>query len=289
MVRDECHLIIVAAMLFVGWLMPEVQAAEMQTSDGVFSRGDTYCEILWGKPPHFTVSWNGTGGYCPDSPGFYNITEADVQATHGADQAPGIIWNGIRVWTLDAFIPQEGGPSAPDRTEQTVYEYGSMYPDGSGFIMLKQATVTVSGSFYDPPSPVVRFQTAFFKSGTKVYELVAPGCTNVYTMQSYMIGRPGSFAVQSNEELETLGERLNLPEGWTYRTRVLSDDLYIYGVNGTTPVLRDILGNSYSQHDSPLREGLCEISPEATSSSTAKAGIGCGATSVIFFLLWSYL
>ena len=40
--------------------------------------------------------------------------------------------------------------------------------------------------------------------------------------------------------------------------RVLEEDLIITGVNGVTPVLQDDLSNSYSKHDSPIDESLCE-------------------------------
>jgi hypothetical protein len=41
--------------------------------------GGTYCEILWGASTNFTVSWNGTGGVCPENPGFFNVTAQDVK------------------------------------------------------------------------------------------------------------------------------------------------------------------------------------------------------------------
>jgi hypothetical protein len=57
--------------------------------------GGTYCEILWGATTNFTVSWNGTGGVCPENPGFFNVTAQDVKKMNV--QAINIIWNGMRV------------------------------------------------------------------------------------------------------------------------------------------------------------------------------------------------
>lgn len=70
---------------------------------------------------------------------------------------------------------------------------------------------------------VDRRATAVWLPGTTVYELVAPApeCT-VFTMQSFFIGRDAS-GVADASELPGLVEsgRLVLPQGWTYRTRVL--------------------------------------------------------------------
>lgn len=44
-------------------------------------------------------------GVRPENPGFFNVTAQDVKKVHG--QAINIIWNEMRVWTLDQFIPQQ--------------------------------------------------------------------------------------------------------------------------------------------------------------------------------------
>ena len=280
---------LVSSLLSLFMLVP----ASVRAAGNDFSRGDTYCEIVWGVPPNFVVSWNGFGGVCPDSPGFYNVTVADVQAVHGADKAPAIIWNGIRQWTLDAFIPQEGGPTEASNGESVFYEYGSdIFLGGGGFVMRRQATVVLgfdgddSSSTYDNPSMVARFQTAYFKANELVYELVAPNCSNIYAMQSVFIGRPGNFGVPGGiDELQTLGEKLSLPDGWTYRTCVLEEDLYIYGINGTTVVLQDDLGNSYSQHDKPFDSKLCESTTDTSSVSSLVPLLELGLLSFTLMLV----
>merc|ERR1712070_266164 len=99
----------------------------------------------------------------------------------------------------------------------------------------------------------------------------APNCSAIYTMQSFMIGRPGEWAVQEEEELLTLVEdrRIFPPEGWIYRSRVLEENLVITGVDGVTAVLSDDLRNSYSEHDFPIDTSIC---PPPESSGKHSSG-----------------
>jgi hypothetical protein len=50
----------------------------------------------------------------------------------------------------------------------------------------------------------------------------------------------------SRADLPQLGERLNLPEGWTYQSRVLESPLRIDTTSRAAQVLQDDLKNSYS-------------------------------------------
>ena len=235
------------------------------------ARGNTYCEVLWGALASgtLTVSWNGTTGDCPTSPGFYDLTEEDVRSVHGADEAQIVGWNGIRQWTLDALVPQE----QVDAEDIVYHSYGNMFPDGSGLLMREAATfpIPIGGMRAYTSNYVARSVTAVWKSGTEVYELVAPNCTQIYTMQSFMYGRPGDWYVKGGEEaLPTLAEDRKIfpPKGWIYRTRILDADLVIEGFNGTTEVLADDLKNSYSLHDS-VDVSIC---PDIGEGNTSPAG-----------------
>ena len=98
---------------------------------------------------------------------------------------------------------------------------------------------------------MTRHATFTWKAGASVYELVAPNCTAIFTMQSFYIGHPGDYGVQSEAELPTLASdgKINPPKGWVYRARTLQEDLIVEGVNGVTQVLSDEIGNSYSKLD----------------------------------------
>jgi hypothetical protein len=70
---------------------------------------------------------------------------------------------------------------------------------------------------------VDRGATFYFDAGKAVYELVDPQGT-AYVMQALCIGVDPTM---SEASLLTLGERLHMPDGWTYRTRILHEELVI--------------------------------------------------------------
>ena len=88
----------------------------------------------------------------------------------------------------------------------------------------------------------VKRDTEFaFDAGREVYELTAPD-GSVYIMQSYSLEvDPGLDATA----LAGVSERLSLPEGWTFSTRVLDERLVVEDVDGTAVVVQDDLRNSY--------------------------------------------
>ncbi len=82
----------------------------------------------------------------------------------------------------------------------------------------------------------------FFDAGAPVYELVDPDGL-AYVMQALCIGVD---ATMSEETLPTLGERLSMPPGWTYRRRVLDEELVIDTTETIATVLQDEFENSYT-------------------------------------------
>jgi hypothetical protein len=77
-----------------------------------------------------------------------------------------------------------------------------------------------------------------------VHELVSPA-GSVYAMQSASLIKDPHLA----EHLATLGERLQLPEGWQYRTRNLDEDLIVRAQDGIAPVVLDEFENNYQRED----------------------------------------
>jgi hypothetical protein len=95
-----------------------------------------------------------------------------------------------------------------------MYVYGVfVVPDFDAFIAGKQTPYRETVSR--------RTTTWFCDAGAEVYELVSP-TGSVYVMQSASLGVDPDNTV---DQLPTLGERLSLPEGWTYRVRTLEEDL----------------------------------------------------------------
>ena len=83
----------------------------------------------------------------------------------------------------------------------------------------------------------------FFDAGSPVYELVDPD-GRAYVMQAYCTGVD---ATMSQESLGTLGQRLALPAGWSYRERALERELVVDTTETiATAVLQDEFENSYT-------------------------------------------
>ena len=76
----------------------------------------------------------------------------------------------------------------------------------------------------EPPYHVLlskRTNVFYFNAGEQVHELVTPEGA-VYTMFSLSLRVDPKNTI---ENLPTLGKRLTLPAGWTYRVRTLDKDL----------------------------------------------------------------
>lgn len=140
--------------------------------------------------------------------------------------------NGPRYWTLDGF----GTKLQP--MEPIMREFNG--------IMMRRIAVVELG-----PEPKVgpynemkvnRQVIFFFDAGQTVHELVNPQ-GEAYVMQALCVGVDPTMSAES---LDTLGKRLSMPEGWSYRSRVLTEDLVIDTTTTTATVLQDEFENSYT-------------------------------------------
>lgn len=140
--------------------------------------------------------------------------------------------NGPRHWTLDGFGTKLQ-PMEP------------ILRDFNGIMMRRIAVVELG------PEPKlgpynemkVNRQVIFFiDAGQTVHELVNPEGL-AYVMQALCIGVDPTMSAES---LDTLGERLSMPEGWSYRSRVLTEDLIIDTTGSPATVLQDEFENSYT-------------------------------------------
>ncbi|MEZ0355642.1 hypothetical protein [Mycobacterium sp. SA01] len=150
-----------------------------------------------------------------------------IAKEHGAIAA---LLNGPRHWLMSTI-----DKVAPERQEIETF---------GGIDMIKQATVKLS-SMNPAPYTVnhVDRRTVFnFDAGRPVFELVDPQGQR-WVMQTY------SKAVDRNLDLAGLPElaaRLDLPEGWRYETRTLTERLSVDTTTRDAHVTQDSLGNSYS-------------------------------------------
>ena len=91
---------------------------------------------------------------------------------------------------------------------------------------------------------VERSTTWVFHAGQPVHELVAPD-GSVYAMQSASLIKDRDLAAQ----LPNLGERLQMPDGWTYRVRTPDQDLVVQARDGVAHVVLDEFENNYQRED----------------------------------------
>ena len=140
--------------------------------------------------------------------------------------------NGPRHWMLDGL-----------GTKVAVVE--PVFRGFNGITMRRIATINL-GADYSPGSYVERKinrgAVFFWDAGKKVYELVNPDGL-VYVMQARCIGIDPTI---SEESLDTLGDKLSMPAGWSYRVRVLSEELVVDTTAHVATVLQDEFENSYT-------------------------------------------
>jgi hypothetical protein len=179
------------------------------------------------------------------------VLEAEVYGTQMLNDCPQELWetldadviakemgalvvklNGPRHWMLDGL-----------GTKVAVVE--PVLKEFNGLLTRRIATVDLGAD------PVVRPYTErhvnrgavfFFDAGSPVHELVNPDGL-AYVMQAYCIGVDPTLTA---EDLPALGQRLDLPEGWTFRTRILDEELVVDTTATIATVLQDELENTYT-------------------------------------------
>lgn len=177
--------------------------------------------------------------------------EAEVYGTQMLNDCPQELWqtldadaiakemgavfvklNGPRYWLLDGLGAK-------------VAVVDPVFRDFNGITMRRIATIHL-GTDYSPGSYVERKinrgAVFFWDAGKKVYELVNPdGLT--YVMQARCIGVDPTI---SEESLDMLGDKLSLPTGWSYRVRVLHEELVVDTTAHVATVLQDEFENTYT-------------------------------------------
>jgi hypothetical protein len=195
-------------------------------------RGVRYGEVLavYARDGRLEAEVYGTQmlNDCPQE--IWATLDADVIAVEMGAMA--VKLNGPRYWMLDGL-------------GQKVAVVDPVFRDFNGLAMRRIATVDLGD---DPATrPYVeryvnRGAVFFFDAGTPVHELVNPDGL-VYVMQAYCVGVDPSL---TEADLSGLGDRLELPEGWTFRTRVLGEELVVDTTAAIATVLQDELENTYT-------------------------------------------
>jgi hypothetical protein len=140
--------------------------------------------------------------------------------------------NGPRYWVLDGF----GNKRAP--VEPVMASFNGL--EMRRIAILELGKVPMQIPYMD--RKVDRGAIFFFDAGKPVFELVNPEGL-AYVLQAYCVSVDPTI---SEDNLADLGAKLNLPEGWIYRTRILEEELVIDTSDTLATVLQDELENSYT-------------------------------------------
>ncbi|NLV56521.1 MAG: hypothetical protein GXY13_13015 [Acidimicrobiales bacterium] len=177
--------------------------------------------------------WNTLGlNDCPQA-AWDALDPAAIAAERGV---LGAVLNGPRHWVLDTIVNlAPPGPRTFDRFGEldmslvATVDLGDELPDGGTYVERR----------------VVRDTIFRFRAGSDVYELHAPdGPTYVLQAYSRIVD-----ADQTIDDLPRLGERLALPDGWTFTVRTLDRDLDLLSTDGVATIVQDELQNTYQRVD----------------------------------------
>jgi hypothetical protein len=220
--------------------MPPITIVEpvAQTAHGAVRlaglRGLRYAEVLLAREEagrfHAEI-WNSMGlDDCPQD-AWDALSATRIAAEDGALLA---LLNGPRYWLMDVI---ENVPN-PDRT---IRRFGDIE-------MSHVATLDLGTELPDPDPyterTVLRDTVWEWSAGRTVHELIDTD-GRVFVMQAYCVGVDPT---QNEDNLAGLAERLDLPVGWTFRTRTLDETLRLRAPDGVATIVQDELQNTYHGH-----------------------------------------
>ena len=177
--------------------------------------------------------------------------EAEVYGTQMLNDCPQELWETLNAdeiaKDMGAIFTKLNGPRywVLDGLGSKVAVVDPVFKDFNGIQMRRIATIPIGADFAAGPYTirnVNRGAVFFFDAGKTVYELVDPD-GRAFVLQARCVGvDPG----MTEESLATLGERLALPEGWSYRTRVLDAELVVDTSATLATVVQDEFENTYT-------------------------------------------
>ncbi len=194
-----------------------------------------YCEFIpifqWGVKLNAEVYNTLTANECP-ADAWAAIENTGAKALARQYGATLVVLNGPRHWVLD------GIHGSDNSAHGKVIQVGSLQFIQRATIPRYLWTPNTSGNYSE--NTVDRHTVYNYFAGSQIYELVAPS-GKTYIMQTDAQIVDPQLTI---DQLATLGTRLKLPQGWAYKTCVLSQEFDLT-TNGTATVLQDDLQNSY--------------------------------------------
>jgi len=180
--------------------------------------------------------------------------EAEVFGTQFLNDCPQDLWDGLDATAIaedmGAFFVKLNGPRywVLDGMGTKVNAREPVLREFNGLLMRRLAIIDLGDDPGTSPytdNHVDRGAVFFFDAGKTVYELVNPDGL-AYVMQALCVGVDPTM---DEAGLASLGDRLSMPEGWSYRVRVLDEELVVDTTETVATVLQDEFENSYTLPD----------------------------------------
>jgi len=177
--------------------------------------------------------------------------EAEVFGTQFLNDCPQDLWDGLDATAIaeemGAFFVKLNGPRywVLDGMGTKVNAREPVLREFNGLLMRRLAVIDLGDTPGTSPYTdnfVDRGAVFFFDAGKTVYELVNPDGL-AYVMQAYCVGVDPATDEAS---LASLGDRLAMPDGWTYRVRTLEEELVVDTTATIATVLQDEFEHSYT-------------------------------------------
>lgn len=177
--------------------------------------------------------------------------EAEVYGTQMLNDCPQELWETLNAEAiaqdLGAVFAKLNGPRfwQLDGLGTKVAVVDPVFKEFNGILMRRIATIPLGDDFAAGPyvvRNVNRGAVFFFDEGKPIYELVDPE-GRPFVLQARCIGVSPDI---TEESLPTLGQRLALPDGWSYRVRILDEELVVDTSATLATVVQDEFENTYT-------------------------------------------
>lgn len=195
-------------------------------------RNTRYCEVIFvhGLSSIEVYSTMGLND-CPDE----KWKRLDEDALKKKFNLDAVVLNGPRYWVFDSL------------EAHSIVETKFLTLSGLEFHLLAHIKNVLFVLLKDK-KPYYEFEVArqtvwIYEPNNLIYELIAPNGA-VYIMQSYSLRKKTQQTITS---LSTLGQHLQLPKGWTFKTGTIQRELRVPTENNTAIVLQDDFENTYQR------------------------------------------
>jgi hypothetical protein len=186
----------------------------------------------------------GPKNSCPEA--LWNGVSESAMATQY--NVPSVWKNGPRFWTVDTL-------QLPVGTELNFNGLKAKWFAYPGYPANIQTAGITSGSYI--VTKVQRNSHMYWDAGKPIFMLTDPNGTPYVMQAAAMIVNPNL----TYQDLFTLNTQLKNPPGWSYKTKVITQNLTIVPINGVATITQDSLGNSYDACITENGQSTCNFMP----------------------------